>query len=160
MATGDTLAIFLPANNEPPATAFATLDTRNGQPVLDFDGTVDEDAIFSGIMPSNYAAGGIAVILHFAFTSATSGTANVECSVERGVTDMDADSFDTMTDGSVVPNGTSGIETKVTINLANNDSIVAGDHFRLKVHRDADGTNGTDDIATDAELKSLELREQ
>lgn len=159
MATTQTLATFLPYQNEPPAASYATLDMRNGQPVLDFDGSADEEAIFSGIMPSNYAGGGITVILHVAFTSATTGTANIECSVERGSTDMDADSFDTMTDASATPNGTSGIETQVTIALANNDSIVAGDHFRLKVRRDADGTNGTDDITTDMELRSIELRE-
>jgi hypothetical protein len=159
MATGQTLATLFPADNEPPAASYATLDTRNSQPCLDFDGSADEEAVFSGVMPSHYAGGGISVILHVGFTSATSGTANIECSVERGTTDKDADSFDTMTDGSAVPNGTSGIETKVTINLANNDSIVAGDHFRLKVRRDADGTNGTDDVATDMELYSIELRE-
>src|SRR3990167_6093068 len=146
MATTDTIAIFHPYQNEPPAASYATLDFRAGQPVLDFDGSADEEAIFSGIVPSHYAAGGFTVILHVAFTSATTGTANIEVSVERGSTDMDADSFAAMTDGSATPNGTSGIETKVTIALATMDSIVAGDHFRLKIRRDADGTNGTDDI--------------
>ena len=159
MATTDTIATFVPYDNEPPAASYATLDARNGQPVLDFDGSADEEAIFSAVMPSHYGGGGITVILHVAFTSATSGTANIECSVERGSTDMDADSFDTMTDGSATPNGTSGIETQVTIALANNDSIVAGDKFRLKIRRDSDGTNGTDDVTTDMELIAVELRE-
>ena len=160
MATGETLAVFLPTDNQPPASAYATLDTRNSIPVLDFDGSTDEEAIFGGVMPANYDGGGIQVILHVMFTSATSGTANIECSVERGSTDRDADSFDTMTDGSAAANGTSGMETQVTINLANNDSIVAGDHYRLKIRRDADGTNGTDDITTDMELISIEIQEQ
>src|SRR3990167_3851000 len=159
MASGDTLVVWTALANEPPVASYATLDTRNSQPVLDFDGAADEEAIFSAVMPSHYAAGGITAILHVMFTTATTGTANIECSVERGSTDADADSFDTMTDGSATPNGTSGIETQVTIALANNDSIVAGDHFRLKVHRDADGTNGTDDITTDMELISGGLGE-
>ena len=159
MASGNTLAVFMPYQNEPPAASYATLDLRNGQPVLDFDGSADEEAVFSSIVPSHYAAGGFTVLLHWLFTSATSGTANIEVSVERGSTDVDADSFATMTDGSVTPNGTSGIETVQTVALANMDSIVAGDHFRLKVRRDADGTNGTDDITTDAELRSIEVRE-
>lgn len=159
MASGNTLAVFMPYQNEPPATIYATLDLRNGQPCLDFDGTADEEAVFSGIVPSHYAAGGFTVILHVAFTSATSGTANIELTVERGTTDKDADSFAAFTDASAVPNATSGIETQVTIAMANMDAIVAGDTFRLKVRRDADGTNGTDDIVSDMELFGIELRE-
>ena len=159
MASGDTLAILLPYGNEPPSASYATLDLRNGQPCLDFDGAADEEAVWSFVVPSNYAAGGFTCKLHIAFTSATSGTANVEVSVERGTTDKDADSFATMTDGSVTPNGTSGVETIFSVALANMDSIVAGDHVRLKVRRDADGTNGTDDVTTDMELYSIEVRE-
>jgi hypothetical protein len=39
------------------------------------------------------------------------------------------------------------------------DSLAAGEPFRLKVRRDADGTSGTDDIATDAELVRIVIRE-
>jgi len=38
--------------------------------------------------------------------------------------------------------------------------VVAGDLFRLKIRRDADGTNGTDDITTDMELIGIEIVEQ
>lgn len=159
MASGNTLVFLHPLAYEPPASNYATPDTRNGQPVLDFDGATDEEAVWTFICPSHYAAGGFTCVVHVAFTSATSGTANIELSVERGTTDMDADSFATMTDGSATPNGTSGIETKVTIALANMDSIVAGDKVRLKMRRDADGTNGTDDITTDMELLGIEVKE-
>ena len=164
MASGNTLVTFTPLHNEPTAASFATLDFRNVHPVLDFDGSADEEAVFTGIMPSSYAGGGTTVKLHVAFTSATSGTANIEVSWERitGL-DIDADSFATMTDASATPNGTSGIETVVSINFANGaamDSVVAADIFRLKVHRDADGTNGTDDVATDMELLGIEIVEQ
>ena len=159
MATTDTLVVLMPYANEPPATIYATLDTRNAQPCLDFDGSTDNEAYWSFVVPSHYDAGGFTLVLHVAFTSATSGTANIELQVERGTTDKDADSFDTFTDGSATPNGTSGIETKVTIVMANMGSIVAGDHVRLKMRRDADGTNGTDDVTTDMELYSIEVRE-
>lgn len=159
MATTDSLITLMPGAYEPPATIYATLDFRNAQPCLDFDGATDEEAVWSFIVPSHYAAGGFTCILHWAFTSAVAGTMNVEVSVERGSTDKDADSFAAMTDGSVTPDGTSGIETQQTVVLANMDSIVAGDLCRLKVRRDADGTNGTDDIATDAELYGIEVRE-
>lgn len=164
MASGNTLVTFLPYANEPPATIYATLDTRNAHPVLDFDGSADEEAVFTAVMPAHYAGGGVTVKAHIAFTSAVSGTANVEVSFERiTALDIDADSFATMTDGSVTPNGTSGIETVLSINFANGaamDSVVAGDLFRLKIRRDADGTNGTDDITTDMELIGIEIVEQ
>ena len=59
MASGDTLATFFPEDNEPPASAYATFDTRNAHPVLDFDGsTADEEAVFTGVLPRNYATAG------------------------------------------------------------------------------------------------------
>ena len=74
MASGDTLLIFTPLHNEPPATNPATLDTRNQHPVLDFDATTNEDAVFSAVMPRSYAATtGLTVYIHYAMSSATSG---------------------------------------------------------------------------------------
>lgn len=164
MASGDTLLIFTPLMNEPPASAFATMDTRNSHPVLDFDGATDEEAVFTGIMPAHYsAATGVTVKVHVAFTSATSGTANIEAMWElvTGL-DIDADSFAAMQDVGVTPNATSGIETVGSIVFtagAQMDSVVAGSLFRLKIRRDADGTNGTDDQATDMELLGIEVVE-
>lgn len=163
MASGDTLLIFTPLMNEPPAASFATLDTRNAHVVLDFDGAADEEAVFKGVMPAHYASGGLTVKVHVAFTSATSGTANIECHLERitGL-DIDADSFATFQDVGVTANGTSGIEVVGSITFTSGaamDSIVVGDLFRLKIRRDADGTNGTDDITTDMELLGIEVLE-
>lgn len=45
MASGDTLLIFTPQCNEPPAVDFATLDLRNSHLVLDFDATAIESAV-------------------------------------------------------------------------------------------------------------------
>ena len=53
----------MPYDNEPPAASYATLDTRNAQPCLDFDGSADEEAVFSFIVPSHYAAGGVPPLL-------------------------------------------------------------------------------------------------
>jgi len=163
MATTDTLLIFTPGMNEPPAASFATFDTRNSHLVLDFDGAADEEAVFKGIMPAHYAGGGLTVKVHVAFTSATTGTANIEVHLERVTAqDIDADGFAAFQDIGVTANGTSGIEVVGTITFtsgAQMDSIVAGDLFRLKVRRDADGTNGTDDITTDMELLGIEVKE-
>lgn len=164
MASGNTLAVFTALNNEPPASAFMTPDTRNAHVVLDADGATDEECVFRGIMPSNYANGGVNVKVHVMFTSATSGTGRLQTSFER-VTGQDADSdgFATANSAGGSANGTSGIETVITVAHANGaemDSVVAGDEFRLKIRRDADGTSGTDDITTDMEIKSVEIVEQ
>lgn len=163
MASGDTLLTFTPYANEPPATAYATLDTRNGHPCLDFDGATDEEAVFTGILPRNYAGGGLTVNLHVAFTTATSGTSRWQVSFEAiSGLDIDADSFAAANSAAGTANGTSGIEVVVAVTFTDGaqiDSIAVGGLFRMKVRRDADGTSGTDDITTDAELLGAEIKE-
>ena len=165
MASGDTLNVFTPLHNEPPATIYATLDARNAHPVLDFDGAADEEAVFTGILPRHYAGGGLTVYLHVMFSSATSGNAYWQVAFERmddGTLDTDADSFAAFQGAAGNPNGTSGIMTLVTITFtsgAQMDSLAAGEMFRLKVRRDADGSVGTDDVTTDAELVGVEIKE-
>lgn len=163
MASGDTLATFHPYQNEPLAANYATPDLRNYHPTLDFDGATDEEAVFSNILPRNYAGGGLTVYLHVAFTSATSGNAYWQAAFER-VTgqDMDSDSFASFKGAAGNPNGTSGICTVASIAFTDGaeiDSIAAGEIFRLKVRRDADGSVGTDDVTTDAELRFIEIKE-
>ena len=160
MASGDTLAVFLPVMNEPPTANFATPDTRNVHPVLDFDAAADESAVFSGVMPQNYtASAAINVIVGWMATSATSGTATWTAEVERMNTDLDADSFAAAQTADGTANGTSGILTFTTIALTNAqaDSIAKGEDFRLRITRNQD--SGTDDIASDVELVSVEIRE-
>lgn len=164
MASGNTLAIWTAVSNEPPASAFATLDTRNGHPILDFDATTDEEAVFRGVMPQNYGGGGITLKIHFMATSATSGNGVWQAAFERVAgQDADSDGFAAFqASGQVAVNATSGIESIGTITFTNGaqmDSVVAGDEFRLKIRRDADSTTATDDAAGDLELKSLEIRE-
>lgn len=166
MASGDTLLMLSPLANEPPATSYATLDLRNGHPVLDFDGAADEEAVFSGILPRHYGGGGLTVNLWVGCTSATSGTMRWQVSIERidaSSLDIDADSFATANSNGVTAPGTSGqfLVCAVTFTSgAQMDALAAGEPFRLKVRRDADGTSGTDDISSsDAELLMIEIKE-
>ena len=165
MASNDTLLIFEPKNNDPPVAAFATLDTRNSHAVLDFDGTTDEEAVFPGVMPKNYAGGGLTVDHFIMMTSATSGTVRLQGAIERqdaGNLDLDADSFASFNSaGGAVP-GTSGQIVVITITYASGaemDSLAQGESFRYKVRRDADGTSGTDDQTTDLELLRVHMKE-
>lgn len=166
MSSGDTLAVFHPASNEPPAASYATLDTRNVHPTLDFDGSADEEAVFSGYLPANYGGGGLTISTFWSFTSATSGSLRVQADIERIdllSLDLDADSFSGtfQSAGGTAP-GTSGQVIKVDVPFtsgAQMDSVVANENFRLKIRRDADGTSGTDDITTDAELIAVVVKE-
>ncbi len=154
-----TYAVFTPLNNQPPASAYATLDTRNSIMVLDFDAASDESALFVGIMPEGASLGsGLKIRIHWMATSATSGTCRWGVQLERMNTDADADSFDTAATAGTATNATSGIATVTEITITTIDSIAAGELFRLKVYRDADGTSGTDDMIGDAELVAVEVR--
>lgn len=162
MASGNTLLTLLPLANEPPATAYATLDLRNGHPTLDFDTTTQEAAIFTAVLPRHYAGGGITVYLHWTATTATTGTIGWDVAFERmsdATTDIDADSFataQTVTAATVA--GTSGVVTVTNVAVttgANIDSIAVGESFRIRIRRDV----ANDTAAGDAELLAVELKE-
>ena len=163
MASGDTLLIFTPLHNEPPASNPATLDTRNQHPVLDFDATTNEDAVFSAVMPRSYAATtGLTVYIHYAMSSATSGDVDWDVAFERigdQQQDIDSDSFAAANsvDNTTVP-GTSGNVDIVSVTFtdgADMDSVAVGEGFRMKVTRDA----ASDTATGDAELRFLEVKE-
>ena len=153
-----TLAVFAPGHNQPPASAYATFDTRNSALVLDFDDATDESAVFVGVIPEGAVlTSGIIASVRWMATTATSGNVRWRVAFERGNTDLDSDSFDTATEATGATNGTSGIATTTEIAATNIDSLVAGDTFRVRITRvGTDGTN--DNMSGDAELRGLELR--
>ncbi|MDE8535473.1 hypothetical protein PZC41_14285 [Staphylococcus aureus] len=163
MASGDTLLVFTPLANEPPAANYATLDSRNAHPVLDFDSGGAEIAIFSGVMPRNYAGGGVTVYVHTSFSSATTGNYKAQASFERigdSQQDIDSDGFASAqtTADTAVP-GTSGHVDIVAITFtdgAQMDSVAVGEGFRLKIEfPQASASNATGD----RELNFVELKE-
>ena len=161
MASGQTLIQWTPLANQPPATAYATLDTRNSHPVLDFDASSAEDAVFGGVLPRNYASGGVTVSIHWMATSATTGNVVWTGAWERCNTDLDADSFATGVDSaSAAANATSGILTVTTIAFTDGaqiDSLAVGESFRFKVTRKV--ADAGDDMAGDAEILRCEIKE-
>lgn len=165
MASGNVLCNFLPLANEPPSSAFATPDLRNVHPVLDFDGSTDEEAVWTGRLSDAYSGGGLTVIIQCAFTSATSGSVRWQAAIERvdlSSLDIDADSFASFQSAGGTAPGTSGQTIDVSIAFtsgAQMDSLAAGETFRLKIRRDADGTSGTDNITTDAEVLLVQVKE-
>jgi hypothetical protein len=154
-----TYAVFTPLQAQPPATNFATLDTRNNIAVLEFDGgTTDESTTFVGIMPEAASLGsGLKVRIHWMADTATSGDVRWGVAFERMNTDLDSDSFDTVAELNGTANGTSGIPTVTEITITTIDSTVAGDAYRLKVYREASDTTN-DTMSGDAQVIAVEVR--
>lgn len=163
MASGDTLCVFTPLHNEPPASNPMTLDLRNQHPVLDADASTNESAVFSAVMPRNYAGTtGVTVYIHYAMSTATADTIDWDVAFERigdQQQDLDTDSFAAVNsvDNTTVP-GTSGLVDIVSVTFtdgADMDSVAVGEGFRLKITRDA----ASDDAAGDSELCFVEVKE-
>jgi hypothetical protein len=154
-----TIAVFTPRNNYPPATAFATMDTRNSIAVLDFDdGATNESTTFCGVIPEAAdLSTGLIVSIRWMATSATSGNCRWGAQWEKSGTDLDSDSFDSSTEAHTAAPATSGIEATTTLTCTALDSLAAGDRFRLRVYRDSSDTTN-DTMTGDAELIAVEVR--
>ena len=150
---------FWPTENEPPLTNFATLDTRNSRPILDFDSSGGEESIFTDAMPVDYAGGGVDLEIRFSNTeTGTSGNAYYSIALERIVaetTNIDNDNFATAINSSVAvpPGQTVKIGTLSLTNGAQMDGVTAEDQFRLKFTL----VSGT--FSGDLELHYIEMRE-
>lgn len=164
MASGNTLCVFTPLHNEPPASIYALLGSRNAHPTLEFDAATDWQAVFSGVLPRNYNGNGLTITLVWMGASATSGNVIWTATIERiadGGHDLDADSWGTtVTATAAAASATSGKTTYTTIALtsgAQMDSLAAGEAFRLLITRDAD--NAADTMTGNAQLIRVEIRE-
>lgn len=164
MASGNTLACFFPQDNEPPSTNYATFNTRNGHPTLDFDTTTQESAIFTGILPRHYAGGGITVYVHWADNGGggAGGTVGWDVSFERigsAQQDIDSDGFATaQTITAITVPATAGHVSIANVGItdgANIDSIAVGEAFRVRIRRDV----ANDSHSSDAQLIAVELKE-
>lgn len=165
MASGDTLLIFVPQQQEPTATNPAAIDIRNTHPVLDMSQTPDEVVVFSFVLPRHYSgATGITVRMHYAMTSATANDIRLDTSFERfldGTYNLgSASSFATEVNGTdtTVP-GTAGIIDVIEnahTDGAQIDSLAVAEGGRLKIVRTS--VTGTD-AAGDLELRFVELRD-
>jgi hypothetical protein len=157
-----TIAFFTVLNNEPPATNFATLDTRNSHPILDFDTTTQEAAIFRNIIPEGVSLlNGCNVITQWAATSATSGTIGWDVAFERIASNginLSADNFETpQTITAITVPSTAGVTltSLCTFTQAQLPSgLTNGDMYRLRIRRDV----ANDTASGDAELLGIEVR--
>jgi len=162
MASGNTLVTLTPNGYEPTLTNPATIGTRNGHPVLNFDATTAEGSMWTFVMPLHYSnATGITVYIHFTMLSATTGNCGWLIALERLDTAQtvatDGFASDQTVTAVTVP-GTAGLMAIMSLAItagANMDSVVAGDTCRLRIKRDA-----TVDTATaDAQLVAVHVKE-
>lgn len=163
MATGNVLCRFNAPSDGAPSSNYATLDTRNAHPVLDFDASTEESIYWEDVLPDNYGGGGLTADIYWMATSATSGDVKWGGSVERRAAagdDQDADSFATEQTATGTANATSGVIVKTSIAFtsgANMDSLAAGEPFRFKLARKA--ADAADTMTGDAEVLAVVIRE-
>lgn len=150
-------------DNQPPATAFATIDTRNGQYVLDFDdgaAGANERAVFAGIIPAEFSlTGGFKVRVHWWASSInTAHRVKWTAEVDRRNTDASTDSgaWGSIHSALGPPDGTQFKPTFTEITLTSIDGLVAGEPFRLRITRDA-ADSANDTMSGDAELFGVQI---
>lgn len=165
MASGDVLAVLLPTAYEPPSTNYARWSLRNGHPVLLFDPTTNQSAIWTGVLLRNYAGTtGVTVVVHWA-AGATGANVKWDGFFEAtpdDTFDIDADGFtaspQTVTDAAASVVGEVAYSTITFTDGAQIDSLAIGEVFRFKLERDA--ADAADTLnSNDAEVVSVEIRE-
>jgi hypothetical protein len=117
------------------------------------------------VLPRNYSGGGITLTVGTTWTSATSGVSRMGFAFERHQDATDnigtsAGSFAATQYMKINVSGTSGVIVYTATPFTNGaaiDSIAIGEHFRLLVCRDA--INDDDNVTSDLELVSVELKE-
>ncbi len=170
MASGDTLIVFTPHHNNPPATQYATLDTiaaTGDTPdtvylVLDFDpGATTEFADFTAVVPGQYdGTSAIEVVLGWT-SEATTGNVKWDVAFKSFTDDTDAvtKAWATIQSTTTTTSGTAR-EVKYTVidfTNAQADSIQPNEMFALRVERDSADAADTMN-SNDAELHTVEVR--
>ena len=170
MASGNVVGQIV--NVMPPSTLFAVPGVRLGGsspaemvPIWSFDAATDWMIDFYCYL-RGYAGGGLTVNLKWAAASATTGNTVWQAairSVADDAEDLDAaHTYDYNSGGQDLAPSLSGELSYDPVTFtdgADMDSLADGEYFVLRVRRDADSTSATDDMAGDAQLVSVEIRE-
>lgn len=170
MASGNSLLVFTARDGVPSATAGAThgilagaATPAEGVPTLAFDSATDEFADFIGVLPRHYAGGGLTLTLHWA-SGVTSGAVvwgaafrRIADDAEDINTDAHSYAFNAVTATTASAAGEVDYAAITFTGGADMDSLAVGELFNLRIARDAD--NVSDDMAGDALLIAIEIRE-
>lgn len=160
---------FNPEQARLPASNPAVAATRNAHPVLAFDDSTPEYAIFAGILPTvafPTAGDSLRVRIVWVAASATSGDVVWRVNWERRENgtfgNVDTDAFGTDFTGTATgANGTNGQRSVTDIVCASGMSgqqvPAAGEQFRLRVSRAA--SDGADTMTGDAQILAVLIEE-
>ena len=169
MASGNTLVVFTARDGVPTATAGAVhtvlaggSSPAEGVPALAFDSGTDESVDFIGVMPRNYAGGGLTLTLYWESTATSNAVVWGAAfrRVQDDAEDLDAShsyDFNTVTATTASEAGEVQYATITFTTGADMDSLAVGELFVLRVTRDAD--NASDNMTGDAYLIALEIKE-
>lgn len=160
MAIGDTIFVFDPLANHPPASGFATLDARGNLVVLDFDANTNEQAQFYGVISSHYRGGPLEVRVTWTSTSATSGDAKLRIELTRIAAGANLDSLPSAvaSDDQVVNSpATSGMLVSAVFGPLAVADLAAGEMLRLQITRL--GSDGADTMTGDLEIMAVMVKE-
>jgi hypothetical protein len=148
------------------ASAFPQYVKNNGTnfpvPGLAFDASTDE-AAFWHFVARNYGSGNLTLALYWYADTATSGNVVWEAQLaaitpDTDTQDVETKALATLTFVQDTHLGTTGQRVhKCSITISNLDSLANGDVCTLRLARDANGTNATDDMTGDAILVGVEL---
>lgn len=140
----DTLVTLKPRDSAP-LSSFASHDTRNYTPVLDFSDDTYQRVVWVDTLPLRYGGGGVTVEVLFAATTATSGNMEWKGAFEEisgEAQDLDSDGFATdQSSGVVTVSSTCGKVKTATITFTDGsqmDNVGAGDTFRFRLFREYD----------------------
>ena len=160
MAVGDTLLIFDPLANRPPASAYATLDVRGEFVVLDFDAAANERAQFHANLPSHYRGGDLKVFVTWTSTSATSGDMKLRVELTRIASGNNLDALPSpqaTVDVTASCPATSGNLALLEVGPLAISGLAAGE--TLSVHITRLATDAADTMSGDLELVAVEVGE-
>lgn len=141
MSSGDTLTILTPGSNEWPASSFAVAgySAKYGY-YLEYDATNSLEVIFSGVMPANYADGGLTLDIYYLMDAGTTLNIVAGAALQRMQSGDDLSSAvswaeNTVTDTIPAAVETIGIATITFTDGADMASVGAGDPYRLRLRR-------------------------
>jgi len=155
-----TILVFTPFNAELPSSSPAELGVTKNRPYVAFGDSGYEYAHFTAVAPQGLPAS-LSLHIYFIMEAATSGSVVMEAAVEAVTPgdslDLDAaTSFDTYNSVTAGVPAAAGYLTSASVALSNDDSIEAGDLFRIALRRA--GADASDTATGDCRVLALELR--
>lgn len=157
---------FRPQEAQFLASAFPAYVKTNGTnfpvPGLAYDAAADE-AAFWEFVSNSYGSGNLSLDIYWYADTASSGNVVWEAQIaaispNNDTQDVETKSLATLNFVQDTHLGTTGQRVhSCTIVISNLDSVATGNKVTLRVARDANGTNATDDMAGDAILLGMLL---